>query len=123
MEQIIHPVLEDYAHIKEGKWLTEFDYKAVKLGKLPFVINGLFVAMYLAIFNKVLVEDPETTKETFDVWFTDVVHEFRHAYQRHKYGLIGYLLRKIFMRKSIEKDAENISLEWLDLQGINTCLE
>lgn len=119
MHEITDPILEDYSKMPEGNWLNEFDWKSVKLGKLPFVIDGVFVAMYLAEANKVLLENPETTEVTFDIWATDLIHEMYHAYQRHTMGLFKYLLFKIFRRKKLEEEAENASLKWLEMNGCN----
>lgn len=119
MHEITDPILEDYSKMPEGNWLNEFDWKSVKLGKLPFVIDGVFVAMYLALINKVLLENPDTTEVPFDIWATDLIHEMYHAYQRHTKGLLGYLFCKIFNRKQLEKEAEEASLNWLELSGCN----
>lgn len=117
MRDIIEPVLEDYSRRPDGKWLTEFDWKKVSFGKLPFVIDGLFVAMYVAPLNLVLLEDPTKTREDPDVWFSDLVHEMFHACQRHKKGLVRYFLCKIFNRKSLEAEAVEASLRWLETSG------
>lgn len=114
MKEITDSILEPYASTIEGDWLNEFDWDAVKVGKLPFIIPGFFVAMYIAPLNKVLLEDHLTTKETFDIWATDVIHEFYHAYQYHTMGPLKYLFKKVFNRKALEKEAVDASLKWLD---------
>lgn len=117
MRNIIEPVLDDYSTQPDGKWLTEFDWKKVTFGKLPFIVDGLFVAMYIAPLNRILLEDPEKTKEAIDVWFSDLIHEMYHAYQRHKKGIIRYFLCKIFLRNALESEAVETSLRWLELHG------
>ena len=114
MKQVAENILSEYEQTFQGEWLNKFDWRSVNVGKMPFVKPGLVVAMYLAPFNLVLLEDYLTTKEQVDIWATDLIHEFYHAYQYHTMGAIKYLFKKVFNRAELEEEAVNASLIWLD---------
>ena len=114
MKNITDDILASYSKLPAGEWLNTFDWKAVKVSKMPFIKEGFMVAMFIGPLNLVLLEDPFTTKETFSVWATDVIHEFYHAYQYHTLGPIKYLFKKVFNRKALEEEAVNASITWLD---------
>lgn len=114
MKQIAENILGYYEQTVPGNWLTKFNWRKVKVGKMPFIVPGLCVAMYIAPLNLVLLEDYLTTKEQADIWTTDLIHEFYHAYQYHTLGPIKYLFKKVFNRSELEEEAESASLTWLD---------
>ena len=74
-------------------------------------VEGKRQAMYSALFDRLYVA-PDKNEA---VWFGSVVHELRHAYQRHRLGLLLYILLKI-IRPVVEKPAKQAELnatEWM----------
>lgn len=74
-------------------------------------IEGRRQAAYSALLDRLYVA-PDKNEA---VWFGSVVHELRHAYQRHRFGLLLYMLLKI-IRPVIEKPAKQAELnatEWM----------
>ena len=69
-------------------------------------VEGKRQAMYSALFDRLYVA-PDKSEA---VWFGSVVHELRHAYQRHRFGLLLYMVLKI-IRPVIEKPAKKAELE------------
>jgi len=114
MKDIVTDILSDYAQTPQGSWLNDFDWRKVKVYKMPFVKEGVVVAMYIGPINAVFLEDVKKIKDPLNIWATDVIHEFYHAYQYHTKGPIKYLLTKVFNRKKLEDEAVNASLEWLN---------
>lgn len=73
--------------------------------------EGKRQAMYSALFDRLYVAPDKSAP----VWFGSVIHELRHAYQRHRFGLLLYMLLKI-IRPVIEKPAKEAELDataWL----------
>lgn len=68
-------------------------------------IEGKRQAMYSALFDRLYVAPDKNAA----VWFGSVVHELRHAYQRHRFGLLLYMLLKI-IRPVIERPAKKAEL-------------
>lgn len=96
-------LVEEFSNTDKGAFILEFDWKSV-----PFwtetdkcnVKSGV-LGIYHAVSNTIgLMEvcDPVLIASTY-------VHELRHAYQRRKLGLVGYLLKKSVLRFVIEKEA------------------
>lgn len=107
-------LVEEFSNTNEGAFLREFDWKAV-----PFwtesdkcnVDSGTLGVYHAAEDTIGLMEacDPALIASTY-------VHELRHAYQRRKLGLVGYLLKKSVIRFVIEKEArqsENDFEAWI----------
>lgn len=114
MKDIVTSILSAYSKTSQGSWLNDFDWRKVKVYKMPFVKPGIVVAMYIGPLNAVFLEDVKTTQDPFNVWATDIIHEFYHAYQYYTMGPIKYLFTKVFNRKKLEEDAVNASLTWLN---------
>ncbi len=74
-------------------------------------VEGKRQAMYSALFDRLYVAPDKNAP----VWFGSVVHELRHAYQRHRFGLLLYMLLKV-VRPVVEKPAKQAELdatEWM----------
>ena len=69
-------------------------------------VEGKVQAMYSALFNRLYVAPDKSAP----VWFGSVVHELRHAYQRHRFGLLLYMLLKI-IRPVVERSAKQAELD------------
>ena len=69
-------------------------------------VEGKRQAMYSALFDRLYVA-PDKSEA---VWFGSVVHELRHAYQRHRFGLLLYMLLKI-IRPVVERPAKQAELD------------
>ena len=114
MHSVVENILSNYENTSEGHWLKQFNWRAVKVRAMPFVKPGIIMAMYVGPFNMVWLEDLTKASDPFNIWATDVIHEFYHAYQYHTMGPIKYLFTKVFNRKKLEEDAVNASLTWLN---------
>ena len=90
-----------------GVWLTRFPYTKVRIKELPAGIEGVVQAAYLALSNTVVCA-PDKCESVF---FSSVVHELYHAYQRHTLGIFRYLLLKTFCRKELETGAKAAELD------------
>lgn len=74
-------------------------------------VEGKRQAMYSALFDRLYVAPDKNAP----VWFGSVVHELRHAYQRHRFGLLLYMVLKI-IRPVVERPAKQAELnatEWM----------
>ena len=103
-------LLTEYEQTSTGAWLQETPWRRVDLRSMNGV-EGKRQAMYSALFDRLYVA-PDKNEA---VWFGSVVHELRHAYQRHRFGLLLYMLLKI-IRPVIERPAKKAELnatEWL----------
>ena len=102
-----------YAESISGSWLNEFNWRGVKIKMLDFAKEGLIQAAYLAVSNSLLCAPDKND----GVFFSSVVHELFHAYQRKKLGLILYLLAKTFSRKTIESPAKQADINAVTWYG------
>lgn len=103
-------LLTEYEQTSTGAWLQETPWRGMELRSMTG-IEGKRQAMYSALFDRLYVAPDKNAP----VWFGSVVHELRHAYQRHRFGLLLYMLLKI-IRPVIEKPAKKAELEataWL----------
>ena len=74
-------------------------------------VEGKRQAMYSALFDRLYIAPDKNAA----VWFGSVVHELRHAYQRHRFWLLLYMLLKI-IRPVVERPAKQAELDatkWL----------
>ena len=103
-------LLSEYEQTSGGAWLRETPWSVMEVRSMTGE-EGKRQAMYSALFDRLYVS-PDKSKA---VWFGSVVHELRHAYQRHRFGLLLYMLMKI-IRPVVEKPAKQAELDataWL----------
>lgn len=103
-------LLTEYEQTSGGAWLRETPWRGMDVRSM-IGIEGRRQAMYSALFDRLYVA-PDKSKA---VWFGSVVHELRHAYQRHRFGLLLYMLLKV-VRPVVEKPAKQAELDataWL----------
>lgn len=103
-------LLSEYEQTATGEWLQKTPWRGMEVRSMTGE-EGKRQAMYSALFDRLYVA-PDKSKA---VWFGSVVHELRHAYQRHRFGLLLYMLLKI-IRPVIEKPAKEAELDataWL----------
>ena len=103
-------LLSEYEQTKSGAWLRETPWRGMEVRSMPG-IEGRRQAMYSALFDRLYVAPDKSAP----VWFGSVVHELRHAYQRHRFGLLLYMVLKI-IRPVVEKPAKKAELDataWL----------
>lgn len=110
MKNELEKLLAEYGQTSGGAWLRETPWRRIELRSMTGV-EGKCQAMYSALFDRLYVAPDKNAP----VWFGSVVHELRHAYQRHRFGLLLYMLLKI-IRPVIEKPAKEAELdatEWM----------
>ena len=103
-------LLTEYEQTSGGAWLQETQWRGIEVRSITGV-EGKRQAMYSALFDRLYVAPDKNAP----VWFGSVVHELRHAYQRHRFGLLLYMLMKI-IRPVIERPAKKAELDataWL----------
>ena len=103
-------LLSKYEQTSAGAWLSETPWRGMEVRSMTGE-EGKRQAMYSALFDRMYVAPDKNAA----VWFGSVVHELRHAYQRHRFGLLLYMVLKI-IRPVIEKPAKKAELEateWL----------
>lgn len=103
-------LLSEYEQTATGEWLQKTPWRGMELRSMTGV-EGKRQAMYSALFDRLYVAPDKSAP----VWFGSVVHELRHAYQRHRFGLLLYMLLKI-IRPVIERPAKKAELDataWL----------
>ena len=103
-------LLSEYEQTESGAWLRETPWRGMELRSMTGE-EGKRQAMYSALFDRLHVAPDKNAA----VWFGSVVHELRHAYQRHRFGLILYMMLKI-IRPVIERSAKKAELDataWL----------
>ena len=103
-------LLTEYEQTSDGAWLHETPWRNMELRSMTGE-EGKRQAMYSALFDRLYVA-PDKSEA---VWFGSVVHELRHAYQRHRLGLLLYMLLKV-VRPLIERPAKEAELDataWL----------
>ena len=98
-------LLTEYEQTSGGAWLQETTWRGMELRSMTG-IEGKRQAAYSALFDRLYVAPDKNAP----VWFGSVVHELRHAYQRHRFGLLLYMLLKI-IRPVVEKPAKEAELE------------
>lgn len=98
-------LLTEYEQTSGGAWLRETPWRGMEVRSMTGE-EGKRQAMYSALFDRLYVA-PDKNEA---VWFGSVVHELRHAYQMHRFGLLLYMLLKI-IRPVIEKPAKKAELE------------
>lgn len=101
-------VLIEYEQTSGGAWLRETPWRGMEVRSMTG-IEGKRQAMYSALFDRLYISPDKNAP----VWFGSVVHELRHAYQRHRFGLLLYILLKI-IRPVIEKPAKEAELAATD---------
>lgn len=105
MKNELEKRLAEYEQTSGGAWLQKTQWRNMELRSMTGV-EGKRQAMYSALFDRLYVAPDKNAA----VWFGSVVHELRHAYQRHRFGLLLYMLLKI-IRPVIEKPAKQAELE------------
>ena len=103
-------LLSEYEQTSGGAWLQETPWRGMEVRSMTGE-EGKRQAMYSALFDRLYVAPDKNAP----VWFGSVVHELRHAYQRHRFGLLLYILLKI-IRPVIERPAKKAELDataWL----------
>ena len=99
--------IESYEKTIAGSWLGDFNWKSITIRLVNFGIENIFQAAYFAISNRIYcVEDKND-----GVFFSSIIHELFHAYQRERMGLSSYLIAKAFSRKEIENSAKSAEIE------------
>ena len=110
MKNELEKLLAEYEQTATGEWLQKTPWRNMELRSMTGV-EGKRQAMYSALFDRLYVA-PDKSEA---VWFGSVVHELRHAYQRHRFGLLLYMLLKI-IRPVVERLAKQAELDattWL----------
>lgn len=103
-------LLSEYEQTATGEWLQKTPWRGMEVRSMTGE-EGKRQAMYSALFDRLYVAPDKSAP----VWFGSVVHELRHAYQRHKFWLLLYMLLKI-IRPVIERPAKKAELDataWL----------
>ena len=110
MKNELEKLLAEYGQTSGGAWLRETPWRNMELRSMTGV-EGKRQAMYSALFDRLYIAPDKNAA----VWFGSVVHELRHAYQRHRFGLLLYMLLKI-IRPVVERPAKQAELDatkWL----------
>ncbi len=105
MKNELEKILAEYEQTATGEWLQKTPWRRIELRSMNGV-EGKRQAMYSALFDRLYVA-PDKNEA---VWFGSVIHELRHAYQRHRFGLLLYMLLKI-IRPVVERPAKQTELE------------
>lgn len=105
MKNELEKLLAEYEQTSGGAWLRETPWRRIELRSMNGV-EGKRQAMYSALFDRLYVA-PDKNEA---VWFGSVIHELRHAYQRHRFGLLLYMMLKI-IRPVVEKPAKKVELD------------
>lgn len=105
MKNELEKLLAEYEQTFSGAWLRKTPWRRIELQSMNGV-EGKRQAMYSALFDRLYVAPDKNAA----VWFGSVVHELRHAYQRHRFGLLLYMLLKI-IRPVIERPAKQAELD------------
>ena len=103
-------LLSEYEQTATGEWLQKTPWRGMEVRSMTGE-EGKRQAMYSALFDRLYVAPDKNAA----VWFGSVVHELRHASQRHRFGLLLYMLMKI-IRPVIERPAKQAELDataWL----------
>lgn len=103
-------LLSEYEQTATGEWLQKTPWRGMEVRSM-IGVEGKRQAMYSALFDRLYVAPDKNAP----VWFGSVVHELRHAYQRHRFGLLLYMLLKV-IRPVVEKPAKQAELDataWL----------
>lgn len=110
-------MIEAFSGTEAGNFLNSFPWKEIPVKEMKFSIEGIATAMYCALTDSLKVA-PDRSDEVF---FGSVIHELRHAAQRHDSGLMLYLLKKTFTRHKLEREARSAELsatKWAGEQRI-----
>lgn len=127
MTQVVEIYIDKYMQLPEGAWLREiwdknkYTFKWFDLD----IDDGLLGAAY-ATKNDIYIAKKANTDEL--LWlgtiFSVIIHELRHKYQIHKYGVILWSLLRLpelipglYGKGLIEKDAVEKELEAERLLG------
>lgn len=105
MKPAMKTILAEYEQTFSGAWLRKTPWRNIELRSMSGT-EGKVQAMYSALFDRLYVA-PDKSEA---VWFGSVVHELRHAYQRHRFGLLLYMLLKI-IRPVVERPAKQAELD------------
>ena len=95
----VQKYLKLFAASESGAWMKAFEWQKVSIELLPFRVEGIATAAYCALSDRIRVAPDKEDS----VFFSCVVHELRHAFQRRQMGLIAYLLTKTFRRSALER--------------------
>ena len=105
-------LISEFSNTSAGAFLNTFQWKEIQIKEMTFSIEGVVTAMYCALTDTLKVA-PDSSD---DVFFGSVIHELRHAAQRHDSGLMLYLLKKTFLRSKLEEEAKTAELsatQWI----------
>lgn len=105
MKNELEKRLAEYEQTATGEWLQKTPWRNMELRSMTGV-EGKRQAMYSALFDRLYIAPDRNAA----VWFGSVVHELRHAYQRHRFGLLLYMLLKI-IRPVVERPAKQAELD------------
>lgn len=104
----VKSLFTEYA--RERPWVQSFNWQNISIGNLPVSKDCPVCAMYLALSDKILIDQNESEGVVFILF----CHEMRHAYQRHSMGLVKYLFMKVFFRSRLEAEAADIETDAAD---------
>lgn len=111
-------LISEFSNTSAGAFLNTFHWKKIQIKEMNFSIEGVVTAMYCALTDTLKVSPDRAD----DVFFGSVIHELRHAAQRHASGLLLYLLKKTFLRSKLEEEAKTAELsatQWLGEKRID----
>ena len=103
----VQKYLKLFAASESGAWMKAFEWQKVSIELLPFRVEGIATAAYCALSDRIRVAPDKEDS----VFFSCVVHELRHAFQRRQMGLIAYLLTKTFRRSALEREAKDAEID------------
>lgn len=113
----LHKKIREFSDSGRANWLHEFAWHMIPVKPLKFGVEGVATAMYCALTDTLKIAGDRSD----EVYFGSVIHELYHACQRHRTGLVKYLLMKTFRRKAFEapaKQAELDATQWYGDQRI-----
>ena len=105
-------LITGFSNTSAGAFLNTFPWKEIPVKEMKFSIDGIATAMYCALTDTLRIAPDRVD----DVFFGSVIHELRHAAQRHASGLLLYLLKKTFLRSKLEEEAKTAELsatQWI----------
>lgn len=104
----VKSLFAEYAKVRP--WAQSFNWQDIPIGNLNVSKDCPICAMYLALSNRILIDQNESEGVVFILF----CHEMRHAYQRHSMGLVKYLFMKVFFRSRLEAEAAGIETDAAD---------
>ena len=106
-------LITGFSNTGAGAFLNTFHWKEIQIKEMNFSIEGVVTAMYCALTDTLKVAPDRAD----DVFFGSVIHELRHAAQRHASGFLLYLLKKTFPVQSWKQRRRNQNLMQHNGQG------